>query len=172
VGAAGTFPPYPAIEAFSLERSRKEGEQQMTKIIPNTDVHPLFHPAAYYDSPDNVLNDDTLSLPEKRVILSSWASDMYAVESCPSLREIPGMGSIIRLSDILAALRKLDGDDDPLLSGEAPTRLKRLWAGPFAEAAMLTKTVLGLVFLSQLSASWIVPLIAFPDEVARSLIHS
>ena len=73
----------------------------------------LFHPAAHYDSPDEVLDDPQLSDAEKRIILSSWASDMFAVESCPGLRDIPGMGHTLRLADILAALRRLDGDDDP-----------------------------------------------------------
>ncbi|WP_309143628.1 MULTISPECIES: hypothetical protein [unclassified Bradyrhizobium] len=54
-------------------------------------LNPLFHPAAHYSSPDDVLNDKELTAPEKRIILSSWASDMFAVESCPALREIPGI---------------------------------------------------------------------------------
>jgi hypothetical protein len=74
-------------------------------------LNPFFHPAAHYASPEDVLSDNELSAPEKRIILSSWASDMFAVESCPALREIPGMGHTIRLADILAALRRLDGDD-------------------------------------------------------------
>jgi hypothetical protein len=73
----------------------------------------LFHPAAHYDSPNEVLSDPQLSDAEKRIILSSWASDMFAVESCPGLRDIPGMGHALRLADILAALRQLDGEDDP-----------------------------------------------------------
>ena len=65
----------------------------MTNANPNTsNLHPLFHPAAHYASPTDVLNDTNLSTPEKRIILSSRASDMFAVESCPALREIPGMG--------------------------------------------------------------------------------
>jgi hypothetical protein len=39
------------------------------------------------------LNDQGLCDAEKRVILSSRASGMFAVESCPGLREIPGMES-------------------------------------------------------------------------------
>jgi hypothetical protein len=86
----------------------------MTNANTNTgNLNPFFHPAAHYASPEDVLNDDELSGPEKRIILSSRASDMFAVESCPALREIPGMGHTIRLADILAALRRLDGDDDP-----------------------------------------------------------
>ncbi|MCC8936215.1 hypothetical protein H8A99_06810 [Bradyrhizobium sp. Arg68] len=93
-------------------------------------THPFFHPAAHYGSPAEVLNDKELSTPEKRIILSSWASDMYAVESWPDLREIPGTGNSVRLSDILAALRQLDegGDDEPPRGGGVPMRLRRPWA--------------------------------------------
>ncbi|WFU82593.1 hypothetical protein QA645_07610 [Bradyrhizobium sp. CIAT3101] len=95
-------------------------------------LHHLFHPAAHYASPDDVLSDAALSASEKRIILSSWASDMFAVESCPALREIPGMERPIRLADILAALRKLDGnDDDPPRGGGVPMRLRRPWAAAF-----------------------------------------
>lgn len=102
----------------------------MAKITTDTDVNPLFHPAACYDSPTDVLNDGSLSPAEKRVILSSWASDMYTVESCPGLREIPGMEKAVRLSDILAALRQLDSDDDDDAprGGGVPMRLRRPWA--------------------------------------------
>jgi hypothetical protein len=104
----------------------------MTYINTNAgDIHPIFHPAAHYKSPDEVLGDKKLSAPEKRIILSSWASDMYTVESCPALREIPGMSNAIRLSDILGALRKLDADndnDDPPRGGGVPMRLRRLLA--------------------------------------------
>lgn len=99
-------------------------------------LNPLFHPAAHYDSPDDVLNAEELSAPEKRIILSSWASDIYAVESCPALREIPGMGHRIRLADVLAALRRLDGDnDDPPRGGGVPMRLWRRWAAAEQQGA-------------------------------------
>ncbi|MBR0736968.1 hypothetical protein JQ581_08505 [Bradyrhizobium liaoningense] len=95
-------------------------------------LHSLYHTAAHYGYPEDVLNDTALSAPEKRIILSSWASDMFAVESCPALREIPGMERPIRLADILAALRKLDGDDDdPPRGGGVPMRLRRPWAAAF-----------------------------------------
>ncbi|WP_342804306.1 hypothetical protein [Bradyrhizobium sp. CSA112] len=89
---------------------------------------PLFHPAAHYNSPDDVLNDPELSDPEKRVILSSWASDMFAVDPCPGLRDIPGMNHALRLADILAALRQLDGDDDlprEEISGDGSDRARQ-----------------------------------------------
>lgn len=63
-------------------------------------------------SPEEVLSDLKLSRSEKRLILSSWASDRHAVENFPWLRLIPGLPGAIALRDILAALRKLDDDGD------------------------------------------------------------
>jgi hypothetical protein len=95
----------------------------MSRVNRNfTAINPLFQPASHYDSPVDVLNDHELSVDEKRVILSSWASDMYAVESHPDLRDVPGMTHTIVLSDILAALRKLDEDNDPPPRGGAAMR--------------------------------------------------
>ena len=111
----------------------------MTNINANArNLQPVFHPATCYESPASVLTDSELSTPEKRIILSSWASDMYAVESCPALREVPGMSHTIRLADILAALRELDGDndnDDPPRGGGVPMRLRRPWAAVQGRAA-------------------------------------
>jgi hypothetical protein len=87
-----------------------------------------FHPAVHHRSPNEVLNDSGLSKPEKRIILSSWASDMFAVESRPALRAVPGMDQPIRLADILAALRKLDDDHDDPPRGGASMQLRRPWA--------------------------------------------
>lgn len=110
----------------------------MTKTRSNPTEHVLFHPAAHYDSPDDVLDDRRLSDAEKRVVLSSWASDIYAVESCPALRDIPGISHTIRLADILSALRRLDGeDDDPPPRGGAAIRLRRpRWAAAFSRRSL------------------------------------
>jgi hypothetical protein len=78
-----------------------------------------FHPASHYNSLGEVLSDTKLSATEKRIILSSWASNMYAVDSNPALREVPGMDHRLRLSDILAALRQLDDETDPPPRGGA-----------------------------------------------------
>jgi hypothetical protein len=90
-----------------------------------TNVEPLFHPVSHYESPADVLNDPRLSTDEKRVILSSWASDMYVVESHPALREVPGIPQRLRLDDILAALKQLDDDTDPPPRGGLAMRLPR-----------------------------------------------
>jgi hypothetical protein len=76
-----------------------------------------FHIDAHHGSVDAVMTDRKLSGGEKRAILSAWASDMYAVESSPGMRMIPGHADPIRLSDILNALRHLDHDDPPPREG-------------------------------------------------------
>jgi hypothetical protein len=91
---------------------------------PVPDFAALLQPAVHHQSAEAVLNDPDLEQSEKRVILSSWASDLYAVESCPWLRDVPGIKRTLRLADILAALRSLD-DDDPPPRGGAAMRLAR-----------------------------------------------
>jgi hypothetical protein len=88
-------------------------------------VAPSFQPASHYDSPVDVLNDAALSTDEKRVILSSWASDMYVVESQPALREVPGIRHRLRLDDIRTALKQLDDNSDPPPRGGMAMRLPR-----------------------------------------------
>lgn len=86
-------------------------------------VEPFFHPVSHYGSPDDVVGDARLSTEEKRLILSSWASDMYAVEAQPALREVPGIPQKLRLDDILAALKQLDEETDPPPRGGMAMRL-------------------------------------------------
>jgi hypothetical protein len=98
----------------------------MSQADRNTNnVEPLFLPVSHYDSPEDVLDDARLSTDEKRAILSSWASDMYVVESRPTLREVPGMSHRLRLDDILAALKQLDDEPDPPPGGGSAMRLPR-----------------------------------------------
>ena len=66
-----------------------------------------------YQSIEEVLNDASLDQLQKRAILASWASDLWAIESCPWLREVPGVRTPLRVSDIFAALRALDDGDPP-----------------------------------------------------------
>ena len=87
----------------------------LTTFTP-TDFHAFLHPASAYQTPDDVLRDPTLSDAEKRVILSSWASDANVVESQPWLRQIPAKGR----------------HGDPLARPGPPSRAGRLHglAGP------------------------------------------
>jgi hypothetical protein len=68
----------------------------------------LINPTAYFTHPDDVLMDQTLSVTEKRAILSSWASDACAVEAMPALRKIPGAPEPVTFDEIMAALQQLD----------------------------------------------------------------
>jgi hypothetical protein len=83
------------------------------------DFHAFIHPASAFTQPDDVLRNKALSRAEKRVILSSWASDAHAVESQPWLRHVPGGDRPVALAAILAALRRLDDDDEPPKGGMA-----------------------------------------------------
>jgi hypothetical protein len=76
--------------------------------------------------PDQVLRAPALSLSEKRAILASWASDAYAVESKPWLRQIPGRTEPIALAKILEALRRLDDEPEPPPKGGMAIRLSDL----------------------------------------------
>jgi len=98
--------------------------QKLSPIIPSlspktSDVglDRLLSPARHFKHPDDVLNDDTLDLQEKRAILSSWASDACAVESMPALRKPPGAEQPVSFDQIMNALCKLDHN----MSGRATT---------------------------------------------------
>jgi hypothetical protein len=97
----------------------------MQIIQNNSQMDPasLLQRATHHQTPAAVLNDPDLPTCEKRVILSSWASDLYAVESYPWLRDVPGVKTPLRLGDILAALRALDDDDEPPSPGGVPMRI-------------------------------------------------
>ncbi|MEI1249743.1 hypothetical protein [Rhizobium aouanii] len=92
----------------------------------------ILHPHQHFTSPNEVLAAD-ISAQEKRAILASWASDLYAIESVPALRQPPGVPSPVRYADILAALKALDGEGPPrertatrasLDDVQGPSRLK------------------------------------------------
>lgn len=72
-----------------------------------------FRPDTHHRSVDAVLEDQKLSKSEKRAILSAWASDVYATESSPGMRRIPGHSKPIPIDWLLRALRRLDDDEGP-----------------------------------------------------------
>ena len=72
------------------------------------DLNGIFHPGLVYDHPRDVLAQEGLTVAEKRAILASWASDAAAVNSCPSLRAIPGQQQPVTIDEILEALSGLD----------------------------------------------------------------
>jgi hypothetical protein len=66
----------------------------------------LLHPG--YERPADVLKDPSLSLTERRAILSAWASDACAVESAPALRQPPFARRPVTFDEIMDALIQLD----------------------------------------------------------------
>jgi hypothetical protein len=68
----------------------------------------LLDPGRFYESPGDVVVDSALSLSEKRAILSSWASDACAVESCPPLRHPPFAVRPVSFDQVMDALAMLD----------------------------------------------------------------
>lgn len=75
------------------------------------DINALLHPACAFKHPLDVVQDDDLTLYEKRAILSSWASDACAVEGSPELRQLSPTGQV-KFDDIMDALRGLDCELD------------------------------------------------------------
>ncbi|EGE59538.1 UNVERIFIED_ORG: hypothetical protein GGI63_004844 [Rhizobium esperanzae] len=71
----------------------------------------LLHPANHFSHPRDVLAADHISNDEKRAILASWASDIFAIESVPALRLYPGAERAVSYDEILEALKTLDKDD-------------------------------------------------------------
>ncbi|GJE12041.1 MULTISPECIES: hypothetical protein [Methylobacterium] len=66
-------------------------------------------PGDVFRHPRAVLAHPGLSRAEKRAVLASWASDARAVESCPTLRCLPGCrAEPVPIDEILAALQALD----------------------------------------------------------------
>ncbi|MBW6425699.1 hypothetical protein KX729_30370 [Rhizobium sp. XQZ8] len=73
-------------------------------------VSHILRPHDHFDDPGDILSARHLSIQEKRAILASWASDLYAVESVPALRQPPGLDHPVRYADVIAALMQLDDD--------------------------------------------------------------
>lgn len=58
--------------------------------------------------PIDVVKSPSLSTDDKRAILAAWASDFYAVDSRPALRQLPGTPEPVSLDDVQSALKALD----------------------------------------------------------------
>jgi hypothetical protein len=89
--------------------------QTLSPIIPSLapemsdlSLDRLLSPARHFQHPQDVLEDGSLDIWEKRAILSSWASDACAVESMPALRRPPGAERPVSFDEIMDALRRLD----------------------------------------------------------------
>src|ERR1700730_9755828 len=87
------------------------------------DLNAILHPRTVFDHPRDVLADATLSRAEKRAILASWASDAAAVNSCPSLRAIPGTKNVVSIDDIVKPFPSVNPPPRTPPGGK-PARLK------------------------------------------------
>jgi hypothetical protein len=80
-------------------RKRKTSERGNDGL----DIGRLLQPANAFAGPMAVVDDQDLTLTEKRAILSSWASDARSVESVLNRAE-----GVVRLDDVMKALAELD----------------------------------------------------------------
>jgi hypothetical protein len=71
----------------------------------------LLHPAKHFNHPRDVLAAEGIGKQEKRAILASWASDIFAIESAPALRLYPGTDKAVSYDEIIQALKHLDEGD-------------------------------------------------------------
>ena len=58
--------------------------------------------------PIDVVRAPTLSVNDKRAILAAWASDFYAIDSKPALRQLPGTPEPIAIDEVQSGLKELD----------------------------------------------------------------
>ena len=63
---------------------------------------------AQLQRPIEVVRAPALSLDDKRTILAAWASDFYAVDSKPALRQLPGTPEPVSIDEVQSALKELD----------------------------------------------------------------
>jgi hypothetical protein len=90
-----------------------------------------------FGHPYDVVDHPDLTIDAKRALLASWASDANAVPHMPSLRQLPD-GSIVKVDDILRALKALDERCDirdgvggrPALWRLPLKRRRRSWTWP------------------------------------------
>jgi hypothetical protein len=90
-----------------MSRKRKTSKQPAPGLIrggnDGLDIGRLLQPANAFANPMAVVDDQDLTLTEKRAILSSWASDARSVESVLSRTE-----GAVHLDDVMKALKELD----------------------------------------------------------------
>src|SRR5262245_5104121 len=69
------------------------------------DIGRLLQPANAFAGPMAVVDDQDLTLTEKRAILSAWASDARSAEALLNRNDDAG---VVHLDDVMHALRELD----------------------------------------------------------------
>ena len=89
---------------------------------PTATIHEanLYHREGHFRHPRDVITAEELSKEEKRAILASWASDIFAIEAAPALRIVPGTDVAVSYDEILDALKSLDITDPTLVGQDLP----------------------------------------------------
>ena len=87
-------------------------------VVPTASIPP-YRRGWSFAFPDDVVEDPSLSFSQKRAVLAEWASDKSAVESRPTLRQLPGTTFPVTLASVMAARQRLD-DLTGLESSEMP----------------------------------------------------
>lgn len=85
-----------------------------------------LHPSLFYARPADVVDDELLTIDERRAILASWASDACAVTSNPLLRHSPFATGPVTFDEIMDALLDLDRlKDAPTHGGKLRPKIRR-----------------------------------------------
>ncbi len=91
-----------------------------------------------YADPRQVVEDPLLTIPEKREVLASWASDSRAPHDSPSMRMLDS-GAVVHVREILEALKSLD-------ERARPTRNDgQCWPRPHTPAVAAEPGTLGVI---------------------------
>jgi len=89
-------------------------------------------PKRHFSFPHEVADDPSLSLSEKRAILSEWASDACAVDSFPTLRWLPGTTFPVTFSAVMDAREWLDRRVQSIETGSRPKASRTVVVADFA----------------------------------------
>ena len=88
-----------------------------------------------FSLPQEVIDDPSLGMSERRSILSEWASDVSAIEGYPTLRWLSGTNFPVTFSSIVDAREKLDrlaAEKESRLSPSPNDALDRVVIAEFA----------------------------------------
>jgi hypothetical protein len=87
-----------SVRAFTCPRKGATGKEANVSL-------PTRNP---FNRPRDVVDHPAIMPEVKRMILASWASDRFAVESQPALRRPPELPHPVPVDEVLAALRQLE----------------------------------------------------------------
>src|SRR3569832_947182 len=103
----------------------------MTNAIASQLARMKALPARPFAFPNEMIDDPSFNLDEKREILCEWASVRCAVESFPTLRWLPGATFPVTFSAVMEALAQLDRLGERRLMPSVPIgRRTPVWFPP------------------------------------------